>query len=316
MMNIPYQASSISPHDLNIDDPCLLWAQQPDADYIENIKHIGQLDPALITTQGSGKTLIAGYKRCMALKVLGRNILTLELDSTDSYTKGLIYLSSNYGRPLKPGMIIAALRYFSDLNNLDNFIWKNLDITPGSKAQELWLSWIKLPQPWDEILAKANISLECAPILLKMSKNDLSFLYQFFSTLSWSRNHSINFITWLQEKSIIEQTEIFQLKIMPQLKALLDSELSPNDKIKSIMKKLYSIRYPLMFEMLERLDSRIKEAVAGTKWRFEHKDNFESQDITITRQIKNQEDLQKAAEQLEAIAGSNTLKNWPVNINE
>ncbi|MFN2342626.1 MAG: hypothetical protein ABR542_04655 [Desulfonatronovibrio sp.] len=315
-MNILYQVISISPQDLNTDDPCLLWAQQPDSDYIENIQHIGQLNPVLITTENSRKTLVTGYKRYMALKGLGRNILALEIDSADSYTKGLIYLSSNYGRPLKPGMIIAALRYFSDLKSLNNFIWKNLDITPCSKAQELWASWIKLPQLWDEILARGNISLECAPILCKMSEHDLSFIYQFFSTLSWSRNHSINFITWLQEKSIIDETDISRLRIMPQLKALLDSELSPNDKIKSIMKKLYSVRYPLMFEMSARLDSRIREAVSGTKWRFEHKDNFESQNIAISRQIKNQEDLQKAAEQLQAIADSKTLKNWPVNINE
>lgn len=315
-MNILYQVISIPPQDLEIDDPCLLWAQQPDADYIENVKCMGQLEPVLITTQGSRKILIAGYKRCMALKAIGRNILALEVDSTDSYTKGLIYIASNYGRPLKPGMIIAALRYFHELNSLNNSIWKNLDITPGSKAQELWAGWIKLPQPWDENLAKGNISLECAPILLKMSENDLSFVYQFFSALSWSRNHSINFTTWLQEKSVIDQTDISRLKIMPELKALLDSALSPNDKIKSIMKKLYSDRYPLLSAMSARLDSRIQAAVAGTKWRFEHKDNFESQHIAIFRQIKNQEDLKKAAEQLQIIAGSDTLKNWPININE
>lgn len=316
MMNILYQVISIPPQALDVDDPCLFWAQQPDADYIESIKCMGQLEPVLITTQGSRKTLIAGYKRCMALKGLKRNILTLEIDSADSYNKGLIYLSSNYGRPLKPGMIIAALRYFSELNSLNNFIWKNLDITPGSKAQELWTGWIKLPQPWDEILAKGNISIECAPILLKLSENDLSFVYQFFSKLNWSRNHSINFITWLYEKSVIDQIDISHLRIMPELKKLLYSELSPNDKIKSIMKKIYSNRYPLLSEMSAHLDSRIQKAAAGTKWRFEHKDNFESQTISIFRQIKNQEDLKNSAEQLQTIADSETLKNWPINIHE
>ncbi len=303
---------NLAPDDINLTDPCLFWAQEPGEDYIQNIRELGQAEPVLIMAGPSEKILVAGFKRVKALKALGEKVLALKIPPADSRSKGLIYLLTNQGQTLDQARIISCLRYFSGLGDISEQIWKLLGIDPGSKIQGLWQSRLSLPPDWDRLAAENKICLECSQVLEHTSPEDLDILYPFFKELSWSRGNSLNLLTWLTEKSRMDQAPLSAYIEKLKLEQVLYSRLSPNDKIKIILKKVFQSRYPVLSQLKNDLAQRLGRISRGSRWRIEHKDEFESQQIQISTTINSQKDLEKALSQLEQISKSGVFDDWPV----
>jgi hypothetical protein len=311
MKNIP-QIQYLAPEEITLSDPCLFWAEEPGPDYIQNIDELGQIEPVLVMAQGSEKILVAGYKRVLALKLLDRKVLALDIPMADSCLKGEIYLLSNQGQVLDQAKIIHALRYFASIDHLSEKVWKQLKLSPGSKIQRLWQSWLTLPGNWDKLLSKNHICLECSQFLEHMAPGDLDLLHAFFADLSWSRGNSINLLTWLTEKVRTDRASLSQVIEKLNLEQILNSGLSPNDKIKSILKSVFQARYPVLSQLKNDLAQRLGSISRESRWRMEHKDEFESREIQISALINSQKDLEKALSQLEQIFRSEAFKDWPV----
>jgi len=311
-MNNLAQIMLVAPERINFSDPCLFWAKKPDEDYIQNIKDFGQAEPVLLMADSGAKILVAGYKRVLALQTLGREVLALEIPTADSHIKGLLYFFSNQGQALDQRKINLALRYFASINNISEEVWRQLGIKNGSRLQALWQSWLTLPLPWDRLLAKGNICLECAEILKKIALKDQEALYPFFAELGWSKNNSLNLLTWLAENARMEQTKLADVIQDLNLEKILRTDLSPNDKIKSILRVVYQGRYPVLSRMKNRLNYRLRAISTGTGWRIEHKDEFESREIIISTRIKTRQDLDNALTRLKQISNSDALDDWPV----
>ncbi|RQD56938.1 ParB N-terminal domain-containing protein [Desulfonatronovibrio magnus] len=293
-------------------DPCILWPEEPDHRFIQNLKSIGQIQPAVVVRENEKLQLVAGYKRCKAFLKLQKKIACSILPALDPPLKGLVYLSSNIGRTLSEASILSALRYFSSIDALSDAVWTNLDITPGSKSQGLWLNWIKLSRKWDILLAKRSITLECAPLLIKLPSLDLDAVYPFFSDLGWSRNNSLKFLTWLLERSVMDNCSVRDQIFKSGLNRHLETSLSPADKIKSIMRDLFRVRYPLLANLKQETDKRLHQASVNTLWKIEHKDEFESRDIVVNATVSNIKKLELALVQLQKITQSDFMKDWPV----
>lgn len=311
MINLS-QIIMLAPDRINISDPCLFWAREPDEDFLQSVKNLGQTEPVLIVTGSREKVLVAGYKRTLALRSLGREIMAMEIPPADPYSRGLIYLATNHGQALDQEKIIPALRYFSSINSISGEVWKRVGVAADSKIQGLWQSWLALPLSWDRLLALGNISLESSRILKNLGNEDLEALYPFFAELSWSKNNCLNLLTWLSEKARMEQTKPADVIKGLELEKILKTGLSPADKIKSILRIVFQARYPVLSEMKNHLNPGLRSISAGTGWRFEHKDEFESTEIEISARIKSRQDLEKALAGLEKIFESGVLEDWPV----
>ncbi|MFP4107801.1 MAG: ParB/RepB/Spo0J family partition protein [Desulfonatronovibrio sp.] len=311
-MNKAPELLLISPKEITLSDPCLFWAREPEQDFVRSIERIGQIEPVLIMDISGRKTLVAGYRRARALIRLGRDIMALEIPPAGEYQKGLVYLLSNQNQSLNPGKIIPALRYFQSAGSLSQEVWTELEIKPGSKMQTLWQNWLDLPFAWDTLLAQGNISLECSRTLKHAGPEDLQCLFPFFSRLSWSRNNSINLLTWLHEKARMDHKGLRQLVEELNLASILDTDLSPQDKIKTILKLAFQARYPVLSTMKNDLEQRLRSTAAGSGWRVEHRDEFESREIQFSTRINSRHDLKKALAGLERIYQSGALDDWPV----
>lgn len=303
----------ISPDKVTLSDSCLFWASEPDHDFVSDIERFGQIEPALIMNKSGQKILVAGYKRTRSLMQLGRDIIALEIPPAGDYLKGLFYLLSNQNQVLDPGKTVLALRYFQAADNISPEVWTHLRIKPGSKIQTLWENWLELPPAWDDLLAEGNISVECSRILKQTGPDELQCLFPFFSCLSWSRNNSINLLTWLYEKARKEHKDLCQVIDELKLASMLDKALSPQDKIKSILKLSFQARYPVLSAMKNDLEHRLRSAAAGSGWRMEHKDEFESREIHLFTRINSKHDLKKVLAGLDQIYQSGALDDWPVN---
>lgn len=304
------------PESIFTEAPCLFWGREPDHDFVQNLKAVGQIEPVIVFSQKKRLTLVAGFKRSRALAEMGQKILALQVQPQDPYMMGMIYLASNSGQALDSGKTAAALRYFSSINRITPSIWKSLDITHNSKAQELWQQWLELPQIWDELLAKGNLCLDCSHLLTKFTPQEQEAVRPLFTCLGWSRNNSLKFLTWTWELTKITRNSVFEILESSGVNRILHSDLSPGDKIKSIMKNFYQIRFPQSSAKLSKLSENLRRMSRETGWRMEHTDNFETMEISISTRIKNQDELHKAIAKLQTLADSRILDNWPVKLHE
>jgi hypothetical protein len=315
-MNNIRQIIMAVPESINLSDPCLFWARRPDEYFIQNVKDLGQAEPVLISFHQDEAVLIAGYKRVLAQKSLGRKVMAVEIPPPDPYSRGLIYLAANHGQAIGPDRIISALRYFAGLGIISDQVWRLLEIAPGSRPQTLWQNWLALPRSWDMLLARGNISLESSRILKNLGMEELELLYPLFAQLSWSRNNCLNLLTWLTEKGRIDNTGPGQVIENLKLENILQSGLSPADKIKSILMLVFQARFPVFSDMKNRLALGLRSVSARTGWRLEHRDEFESTAIEISARIQSGQDLKKALLELEEITKSGILDQWPVKSDE
>ncbi len=311
MYNTP-QIITVHAESISLDDPCLFWAHSPDNHFISSMEKYGQIEPVLVMAVADQKILVAGYKRVKALKALKRKIMALVLPVADPYLKGQIYLLSNTGQNLDMKKTVLALRYFSSIGRISEEILTNLHLVPGSKLEQLWQSWISIPCSWDTLLAKGNISLECARIMQNLKAEDLEAVYPFFDQLSWSRSSSLNFLTWLGETARMKKAGICRLIHELELAPILQSRLSPGDKIKKIMLVVFQARYPVLSSLKGSLTRKLRQIGAKSGWKVEHLDDYESRELVFSTRVKNIQDLQKALRGLEQISSSKALENWPV----
>ncbi|MBT8763051.1 ParB N-terminal domain-containing protein [Desulfohalobiaceae bacterium Ax17] len=297
---------------LDCDGPWLFWSSEPDKLFIESINKWGQLQPVLVTkVENSGPEryryeLIAGYRRVQALKNLNRPVLIMEIELASDLDKGMVYLSSNLNQTLDPKKQLKALRYFQGLNSSLKELCRLLNIPIKSKQYILWENWLKLPPKWDQLLITDHVPLSAASILSRFEQKDLDAIYPFLARVSWSQNNALHFLTWLWESGQMRGISVRELIAKNNLTALLDRELSPKDLVKNLVLKAWEIRYPTLSELKQSVDKRCQELCAGTKWRVEHKDNFENFSLELAIKINSREELLNGLKDLQQISKSPT----------
>lgn len=306
----------LNPEAVNLDNPALFWAREPDQAFVQAIENLGQLEPVLVTSKNGQAELLAGYKRCLALGRLGRKVMALEKNAPDPFFKGMIYLLSNSGKTPDQAEFISALRYFHGLNRLEPEVYTQLGLEPGSRVWKQWLSWLDLPVKWDQCLARGSICLESASILQWFCPEDRQALLPFFENLSWSRNNCLKFLNLVRENVTMKKMSVSELFQQVQLYAVLDSPLSPKDKISSVISTLTRSAYPFFAAMKTRLERRLQHIASGTAWKLSHTDSFENTRINFSISVSNPEALNRALDDLQKIAESGKWKPWPVNPHE
>ena len=134
----------------------------------ESIHRHGQLSPVLVRRCGNRYALIAGQRRLMALKLLGRaqaDAIVLDVDDCDS---ALIALTENRQR--------EALHYLDEAEALRRILdrcpitrdrlARSLGLSPAALADRLAL--LKLPEPVQAVLRQGRLSERHARALLRL----------------------------------------------------------------------------------------------------------------------------------------------------
>ena len=294
---------------INCNGSWLFWAEEPDELFLGSISKWGQLQPVLVTKSEKyheSYTLIAGYKRVRALKNFNQPVLIQEIAPLSEQDKGLVYLSSNLTHDLNPQKQIKALRFFHSFDYPMEELYQFLNIPIKSKQYTLWQNWLKLPQKWDQLLIMGHVPLNAASILSRFEQEDLEIIFPFLARVSWSRNNALHFLTWLWESGQMQGTSVRELIIKNNLTDLLARDLSPRDMVKKLVSAAWKIRYPALSQLKQTLDKRCQELCAGTKWRVEHKDNFENFSLELTIKVNSREELLNGLKDLQQISTSPT----------
>jgi len=290
----------------------LFWSNKPEESLAKSMNEFGQTNPVLVQKTSGGLELIAGHARLAVLLDSDKPVLARLVLDADERDKGLLYLTDNESRVLDDGMRLAALLYFSsfmDTKVLKSDILPRLGIKPKSKDAKLLMGWLTMPKNWQNHLAAGSIPLAAGPTLARMSEEDRTAVEPLFAGFSWSRSNAINMLNWLFETSKMTTSPIKNLMQSAGLDGILKQGLSPKDTIAKLNTAAKAARYPELSILQDSFARAASELTAGTKWRMNQPNNFETGGTELSIQIKDAAQLQTAIKDLEVMAGLSPWQN-------
>jgi len=201
------------------------------------------LYPIIVEEKQNYFDLIWGYEILQEYKQDKIDVIVVK--ASDFY-KGLINLEFLKYEFKNSGKIIVCARYFDKILEKKDKTVRFFDIFENilnKKEINLLLQWLKLPEIFDEILIKDNVSLDVIEVFKKFTQNEQRYLLPFFINIRWGKNKSKIFLELLYKLKKREKVDI-EIILNP-LFEILEKDLSPNDKIQKILNNLRDRCYPL-----------------------------------------------------------------------
>lgn len=285
----------------------LFWAENPSESLAESMAEFGQTTPVLVCETDTGLSLIAGHARLAVLARAGQPVLARMVEDADDADKGLLYLADNGHRTLDDAMRLKALRYFAprvDAAALRDDVLPRLEIKPRSKDARFLLAWLDMDENWQALLAAGNIPLAAIGPLARMHADDRAAVAPLFRELSWSRSNAVNVLAWLFETSKMTGSTVAEVMDRAGMDTVLIQGLSPKDAIARLSAAARQARHPGLTRLKDQYAAVAAEITAGTKWRMNQPDNFETGGSELTIQVKNAGQLAQAVQDLEGLAAS------------
>ncbi len=293
-----------------MESPSLFWPRTFDDRLLGSLERNGQLVPVLATSEGKNPCLLAGQRRVRALAALGRPVQTLFFGPLSPLEKGIIYLESNANESMNHGAQIRALRYFATCVGELTDIASLLGLSPYSRQWQVLMDWLALPRYWDDLLVMGHVPLILAPLLLRFSPEDLDGLRVLFQNLSWSRNNAVHLVTWIWETSRREGCTPLALMEALELTAMMGLDLSPKDTMTRMVEAVRWARYPRLCRQERSLRKRSRDVVAGSRWRLEQPDHFETRSVELSTRITSRKELEERVKELRQIAQDRVWSDW------
>ena len=292
---------------IRTDGAHLFWAEKPAESLTESMAEFGQTNPVLVCETETGLSLIAGRARLAVLTQAGRPVLARMVEDADDTDKGLLYLADNGHRVLDDAMRLAALQFFAprvDGTVLRKDILRRLGIKPKSKDAKFLLAWLGMDERWQALLATGTIPLAAVGPLARMAIDDRTAVEPLFAKMSWSRSNGVNVLTWLFETAKMTDSTVAEIMDRAGMSAILAQGLSPKDAIARLTAAARQARHPELTRLKDRYAAVAAEITAGTKWRMNQPDNFETGGSELTIQIKDREQLARAVKDMGELAAS------------
>ncbi len=302
LSNEIFTASADSIHDSGRH---LFWSVIPDKALMDSIDEFGQSAPVLVCESETGLTLIAGHARLAVLRELKRPVLTRMVEDVTEMDKGLLYLADNLQRPMDDGMRLKALEFFASLmdeKSLKADILPRLGVKPKSKDAKLLFSWLTMDTTWRNLLTQGNIPLASATPLSRMTEDDRQAVEQLFTGFSWSRSNAVNVLNWLFETAKMNAQSVQDVMHSAGMVSILSQGLSPKDAITRLANAARLARYPELTKLQDRFLAAAGEITSGTRWRMVQPNNFETGGAELTVQIKDDDQLKRAIEEMTHLA--------------
>ncbi|MEF8888863.1 MAG: ParB/RepB/Spo0J family partition protein [Desulfohalobiaceae bacterium] len=295
---------TVSPFDVDASGDWLFWAEAPEEKFLQSIRELGQLEPVLVAQDEGGPSLLAGYRRLLACRELGLELLALSTGSPNPAHRGRIYAESNRQRQPDAADLVRAGRYFAshlDAQGLDAVLLELSASEGGKRMPDLVRTWLRLDPEWDGLLRAGHLPIQAAEILSRLNSADAAELWPFFRDLRWSRNNALQFLGWLEETASRERTSLAQLIRFAEMHLILESDLSPKDRIRRLVQKAWAMRYPRLTDLEAEFSAMAREASRAGPWRISPEASFESDRIHLSASIGSGKDLERAARELERL---------------
>ncbi len=309
MISSSAKITSLDPQVVDASGSWLFWARDPDEQFRQSLRELGQLEPVLVAHDPGGLSLVAGYKRLKACHEQGAAVQAVQIEA-DTVTRGWIYFQSNRQSRLDSKDLVLAGRFFSQhlgQEELLNILRRMVPSGADARLPDLICRWLYLPADWDNLLQAGHIPLQATHWLSRLEEEELQALHPFFRELRWSESNARKFLARLTETSLRERTSLSSLIQDSKLESILQQDLSPKDRVQRLMHEARRLRYPELTKLEDEFSDLVRQISQDSKWKITADPSFETDRLGLSLAVSSPRELEEAVKELQRMTERNEL---------
>ncbi len=185
-----------------------------------------------------------------------------------------------------------------------------LEIPPNKKIIDKYLSVLMLDSEVKQAVARSELELERAFLLIALADADRDAVYRFlFRESTTNTNEVKEAIRNLLDLKLIKKLEIEELLSSSEISQIIsDSKSNKRQKGENICRLIKNMRYPSISMKEDEFDKSCRELRLDNDVRINHSRYFEGDEIRITLKASNEEKLESNLERLIFNIRSGTFK--------
>jgi len=268
----------------------------------DSIRKVGLINPPILKenpdTEGT-YSVICGYQRILACKKLGQvSIDARVIDGLNDEETLLLVLHDNLAsrgfNEIEKGIV---LKKFLDIgysyDRLAAEITLLLEIPPNKNIIEKYLSVLRLDNEIKQSIARSELELERAFLLITLSDAEREVVYRFlFKESITNTNEAKEAIRNLLDLKLIKKMEMEELLLSDEISHnISDNKSNKRQKGEKLCSLIKSMRYPSIRMKEDEFDKSCRELKLDNDVRVNHSRYFEGDEIRITLKVFNEEKL-------------------------
>ena len=283
---------------------------------VESIGKVGLINPVILIKDHETYTIVCGCQRIKAYKELGIN--TIESKVVEGLNDEELLQLSLHDNIFSRGFneiekAIAVKKFMEAGYSFDRVaaeITPLLGLPPSKKIIDKYLSLLKLNKEIKDAVAKNELELEKAVLLIQLDDVDREIVYRILFRESYTNlNETKETIRNLLDLKQIKEKEIKELPTASEINSILsNSKTNKRQKGERIYKLIKTMRYPAISEKEKAFNKSCSELGLDNHVRINHSGYFEGDDIRITIKAVSEEGLKANIEKLTANINSGAFK--------
>ena len=268
----------------------------------DSIRKVGLINTPILKknpdTEGT-YSVICGYQRILACKKLGQiSIDARVIDGPNDEETLLLVLHDNLAsrgfNEIEKGIV---LKKFMDIgysyDRLAAEITLLLEIPPNKNIIEKYLSVLRLDNEIKQSIARSELELERAFLLITLDDAEREVVYRFlFKESITNTNEAKEAIRNLHDLKLIKKIEMEELLLSDEISHIIsDNKSNKRQKGEKLCSLIKSMRYPSIRTKEDEFDKSCRELKLDNDVRVNHSRYFEGDEIRITLKAFNEEKL-------------------------
>jgi len=268
----------------------------------DSIRKVGLINPPILKknsdTEGT-YSVICGYQRILACKKLKQVSIEARVIAglNDEETLLLVLhdnLASRGFNEIEKGIV---LKKFLDIgyshDRLAAEITLLLEIPPNKNIIEKYLSVLRLDNEIKQSIARSELELERAFLLITLDDAEREVVYRFlFKESTTNTNEAKEAIRNLLDLKLIKKVEMKELLLSAEISHIIsDNKSNKRQKGEKLCGLIKSMRYPSIRKREDEFDKLCRELKLDNDVRVNHSRYFEGDEIRITLKAFNEEKL-------------------------
>jgi len=274
---------------------------------IDSLKKIGLIHPPLVTYRQGRAILVSGWKRVLACLKLSLASIPVEVSQVEDDLQNFFMafyenLATRNFSLVEKAEIIHKLKEFGlEKNHIIKDYLPLLDIPSSSFCYEGYLALAQFKPEEKELIHEKNILFSSLQKLSAFKPESRKLILPFL--LSLGQNKQKEVLENLQEISQRENIPVEEFLMTEEIQDILSSEkLPPLQKADNFRLLLRKRRYPLLSFWRESFDSSLKKMRWPKEIGIKHSPFFEDENISVTFNFKNKEELEENLMKLQKMA--------------
>jgi hypothetical protein len=286
---------------------------------IKSIERFGLINVPFVTRSNEGKVqAIAGYRRILAVKHLRwdripcRDLCNSGVSEFELFMFNLYdNLATRKFNIVEKGMILSRLASYVSTQEIVRHYMPLLDLPTYESTFFLYVNIERqLEYEIKEYLAKGDLSLQAAKMLLDVDQDARHHIFQLISNLKLNINQQNQIIDYLVDLSCKNNTPVSELLEEPALKEIRSNkDLNTPQKAKSILRFLRSKRFPILVRSEAAFKNKVSKLNLPEGVRISAHQYFESPHYRLEVLFKDGKELTEKIRSLTRTEGLEGLGN-------